>query len=266
MQDQEWKDYIKQRLKEKASPETIINELEKEGLTKQQILSLIQDQKKSPEKPAKKPKTKKFFLTAIAIIIILAIIVYGVMLYQKNQVLANFENYQDYRVTTPQQEDTTEQPFTKIFNNQEYLLTPKASYKTTIMIGGTKKYNDDAGFAEYDMVFLWGKLANPYFENHLQIDQRERQWFSEFTETGPYNCSYIAQHGANTHMIPANEQIRQQLEKITKKEIVSFEGLLVDAETTLGDTKKEWKTSLTRTDAGLESCEIFYVETIEILD
>jgi hypothetical protein len=131
------------------------------------------------------------------------------------------------------------------------------------MVANIKKYNDDAKYAPYDFVLLWGNLASSHYDKHLKIEQRDRFWYSTFEENGPFNCSHIAFHGANTHMVPANPDIEKQLANTKTKQIVYLEGKLINVEANINNANKEWKTSLSRGDGGEGSCEIFYVEKIK---
>ena len=71
----------------------------------------------------------------------------------------------------------------------------------------------------------------------------------------------IIAHSANTHVIPANDQIQKRLAHLRTGEVVRLTGTLVDANRDDG----AWlRTSLTRADSGAGACEVLLVETVDI--
>ncbi len=59
------------------------------------------------------------------------------------------------------------------------------------------------------------------------------------------------------HMIPADADVKRQLEQVRQGQVVHIEGFLVDASRADG---WHWKTSMTRDDTGAGACELIYVE------
>ena len=62
-------------------------------------------------------------------------------------------------------------------------------------------------------------------------------------------------------MIPASNGVAGRLKKIRRGDIVRIRGFLVDVD---HDSGFFWRTSLSRDDTGNGSCEILYVDWIEI--
>jgi hypothetical protein len=71
----------------------------------------------------------------------------------------------------------------------------------------------------------------------------------------------VISHSANTHLIPANEQVRSELRRLRVGEVVHLTGPLVDARR---DDGGSIHTSLTRLDSGPGACEVLLVETVEV--
>ena len=69
----------------------------------------------------------------------------------------------------------------------------------------------------------------------------------------------IMGHSGNMHIIPATEFINDVLQDIQEGQLVQLWGYLVDAR---GNDGFRWLTSLSRSDVGGGSCELFYVERI----
>ena len=78
-------------------------------------------------------------------------------------------------------------------------------------------------------------------------------------KTYPIPRQQIIEHSANMHMIPANDEVRNDLLAVRVGEIVHIEGYLVVATSEDGAI---WKTSLTRKDSGDGACELVWVENI----
>jgi len=62
-------------------------------------------------------------------------------------------------------------------------------------------------------------------------------------------------------MVPANSLVEKKLKKIRRGDIVNAQGFLIDVDHESGFL---WRTSMSRDDTGNGSCEIFYVEQLEI--
>ena len=72
--------------------------------------------------------------------------------------------------------------------------------------------------------------------------------------------SDVNRHSANNHLIPADGEIKKEISKIRKGDIVEITGYLVSLKATNpeGETY-DWNSSLTRTDTGNGACELIYV-------
>jgi len=71
----------------------------------------------------------------------------------------------------------------------------------------------------------------------------------------------IIGHSANTHIIPADVLIAQQLRGLRPGQTVTLSGDLVDG---LRDDGASIHTSLSRTDTGAGACEIMLLREIEV--
>ncbi|MEW5821457.1 MAG: hypothetical protein AB1782_14795 [Cyanobacteriota bacterium] len=148
--------------------------------------------------------------------------------------------------------------------NNTYTLTTLASYKLTAKVVSKKTYYWDwsAAVAPYDFALAWGKLVSSDSNNYIKYSQSNRWYYFRYSGDCPYSKNYIQTHSANTHMIPANDNIKKALGKINTNQIAYFEGYLVKLDGTNNGTKVWWNSSLKRTDTGDGSCELFYVNKI----
>jgi len=138
----------------------------------------------------------------------------------------------------------------------DYEFKPVAKYKASVMVAKKKAYSDPSPF---DFVFLWGDLAKPDYKDYLSLSQSGRKYFFRYQDS-PHSKSYIERHSVNTHMIPANSKVNSGLKSVRENQVVYFEGYLVDIHGPDG----VWKTSKTRSDTGMGSCEVFYVTKMMI--
>jgi len=86
----------------------------------------------------------------------------------------------------------------------------------------------------------------------------------KWREGSPVDHSYIISHSSNNHVIPVNENIYQAIKTIREKDRVVLKGWLVNLKGTYKGQTVTWNTSLSRTDTGNGSCELFYVSEVRI--
>jgi hypothetical protein len=172
--------------------------------------------------------------------------------------------------------DTTQDPIQKSIpsadgmiielKNIHFTLTPVAEYKLAGMVVGKKTYSDDweGEVSPIDLAMVWGKLAEPEHDSHITYRQSNRWYFYQFKAGSPFNNSFVISRSANNHIIPANENIHKALKMIGEKDMVVLEGVLVNMKGTYKGQTVTWNTSLSRTDTGNGSCELFYVTKVRI--
>ena len=110
-----------------------------------------------------------------------------------------------------------------------------------------------------DLALGWGAMSDPAVDRFIEWYQRGRWYFWQWDAGSPYRNEAIREHSANVHVIPATRNLRRALLALDEGEIVRLSGFLVDAAGPEGD---RWRSSLSRTDTGDQSCEVFYVEEL----
>jgi hypothetical protein len=165
-------------------------------------------------------------------------------------------------VTAPGQplQQSLERPASWV--KDDYTVTALASYQLTARILGKKSYrnSDNGDLAPYDLALGWAEMSDSSILNDLKISQSGR-WFYVYWKNPPIEPSRIMQNSANTHILPANDAIAQQVQDLRPDQIVFLKGHLVEVSKQDGFS---WRSSLTRGDTGNGSCEIFWVEDLEI--
>lgn len=150
--------------------------------------------------------------------------------------------------------------------NGTFTVTPMAEYKLAGIVVSKNSYSDDwdGKISPIDLGIAWGKLAEPESGRYITFSHSHRWYHYRWKEGSPFDTSYVIAHSANNHIIPANENIYRALKVLKKKDRVVLEGSLVNLKGTYRGRPVTWNTSLSRTDTGNGSCELFYVSKVRI--
>jgi hypothetical protein len=140
-------------------------------------------------------------------------------------------------------------------------LTTRAHFDITARVLSRKDYSGgaDARLIPTDLALGWGRMSDSDVLAKIDISQSGRFYYWHVKEF-PIPRREIETSSANMHMIPANEDVKRQLEQVRQGELVRITGFLVEARRADG---WRWKTSLTRDDTGAGACELIYVERID---
>lgn len=144
-----------------------------------------------------------------------------------------------------------------------YYIYPQAKYSLQALVLGKKNYamSRDGKISPVDLALGWQGMSNPLPLKSLTITQSGRFYFYRWKGAPPISPRDIKTSSANTHIIPANDRVRDALKKVKKGSVVSMTGYLVNVK---GDNGYHWNTSMTRHDTGDGACEIFYVQSLNI--
>jgi hypothetical protein len=140
-------------------------------------------------------------------------------------------------------------------------LMTRARFELTARVLSREDYRFDAGakLAPVDLALGWGRMSDSSVLASIEISQGNR-FYHWHVEHFPIPRREIETSSANMHMIPADNTVRSELERVRPGEVVHLEGFLVDASRPGG---WRWRTSMTRDDTGDGACELVYVESIE---
>ncbi len=150
-----------------------------------------------------------------------------------------------------------------------YTLHLRASYSVNALVRHVQGYDhwwhhDSMGsLVPYDAVLAWGPSSNPAQMRKVTIRQSGRYYTWHTGESiTPDRARMLSESMANTHLIPATEELRGELDLLEPGQLVRLEGYLVDVEGP--DKPRMWRTSLTRQDQGTGACEVMLVEGVTI--
>lgn len=144
----------------------------------------------------------------------------------------------------------------------KYRITPLASYVLKARILHRKKYRYDRGadLSPLDLAVGWGVMSDQSLLDGLSISQSMRWYYVRWGRAaGAVDETQIFNHSANVHIIPSDEGVRKKAFRVKAGDIVRMRGYLVQVE---GPDSFYWKSSLSRSDTGKGSCELFWLKDI----
>lgn len=144
------------------------------------------------------------------------------------------------------------------FTHGGYTITPLARYKITAVILSRERYRFDPGakLSPVDLALGWGPMSVASVINDLSISQSGRWYEYSYQNEPPLDPGAISTHSANTHCLPATEEISGKLLAVKRHQLVTLEGYLVEV---TGADGYRWRSSLSRDDTRGGSCEVLWV-------
>lgn len=153
------------------------------------------------------------------------------------------------------------QPLPAPFAHGDYTITPLARYTVTAVVLSRERYRLDPGaeLSPVDLALGWGPMSTAIVLNDLSISQSGRWYEYQWASEPPLNDDQIGTHSANTHCLPASDDVRRQLLAVKRHDLVTLDGYLVEVNGTGG---YRWHSSLSRTDTGGGACEVMWITQI----
>jgi len=178
--------------------------------------------------------------------------------------------YPEKVVTYPSGITAPDQPKqTKIIANKEWTLDEfkfkaLAEYhiKARVLSRNNFSVGKESEISPLDLALGWGPMSDQNVIDKIDISQSNR-WYRWKADVLPIPAREISLNSANVHIIPKDEAIEEKFDKVYKGSLIEMNGYLVEITTADG---WRWKSSLKRDDTAGGSCELFWVEELEILD
>jgi len=150
-----------------------------------------------------------------------------------------------------------------VFERKGRRFEARAEFTATARVILKERYRFDAmaGYSPVDLALGWGPLSDSAVLEQFSFSQSDRFYFWR-TAALPLPRETIVAHSANMHMIPSHPAIEHTLLRLRPGQVISFSGSLADVRDPDGRVAN---TSLTRSDAGAGSCEIVWVEALDLL-
>lgn len=140
----------------------------------------------------------------------------------------------------------------------------RATYSVQAYVMAVERYRWSAlsDVSPVDFALAWGPAATTSVQSSIAVTQRARWFYWRLPSlSGMPSLPSLMESMANTHMVPATLAIREQLLSLRPGASIQAFGYLVDLESDTPALRRA--TSLTRTDSGAGSCEIFLVTKIK---
>ena len=120
----------------------------------------------------------------------------------------------------------------------------------------------ESDLSPVDLALGWGNMSDERILSDIEISQSGR-FYRWQVDSFPIPRREIETHSANMHLIPANEAVKDEIEKVREGEIIEISGSLV--EVLSNNDGWRWTSSLTRTDTGSGACELILVDSFNIV-
>jgi hypothetical protein len=148
----------------------------------------------------------------------------------------------------------------------KFTLKLVATYRVAAMVVGRKTYSSGwtGKIIPLDLALAWGDLGQQDSLEYVTFSQRDRWYFFEYKPESPFSASFVSEHSANTHIIPATQNILEALKAVENTQKVVLEGFLVNLNGTYKGQQVWWNSSLSRKDSGDNSCELLYVQKARV--
>jgi hypothetical protein len=158
------------------------------------------------------------------------------------------------------------EPVVITVKKSSFTLIPMARYKLSGRVVSTESYSDgwESTLSPVDLAIVWGKPAEPSYDKYISYSHSGRWYFFKMKADSPLDTTYVANHSANNHIVPVNQNVSRAVQSVSKKDKVVLEGFLVNVRGVVKGKEVAWNTSLSRTDTGNGSCELFYVTKVRI--
>jgi hypothetical protein len=162
----------------------------------------------------------------------------------------------------PRQTATDRPPFAVETRRGSVRLLPRAAFEVAAVVVSRERYRLDpsAFLSPLDLALAWGDTANPEVRRRVRFYQGNRFCIWS-TRDSTLDLEKLSRQLANVHVIPATDNLRRALLGVGRGQEVRLAGLLVDAQ---GEDGFRWSTSLSREDTGAGSCEVLWVEELQV--
>lgn len=216
---------------------------------------------KKPFAPSEQPRSNRAFKICVFVLIVIVSIYYIC----KSGVGAEPKPDPEPSPGILVAKDPVQKPFTgsKVVKVKGYTLKLMTSFSIWARVLSVHDYTSDreAELSPVDFALGWGKMSDSDILEQMKITESGRWYFWHYEHKLPIDNTYIIQHSANMHMIPANDEVKEILKEVRKNDIINIRGYLVYI---TGEDNYHWNSSLTRKDTGNHSCEVVLVENIYI--
>jgi hypothetical protein len=152
----------------------------------------------------------------------------------------------------------------KAWQKGQRLIVPMAHFHLHARVLSTERYHFDhvADLSPIDLALGWGPMSDQQVLDQLEIGQGSRRFVVLPASKGPpLPLPVLMTSAANMHMLAANDEIKRKLFDLRRGNLIELDGYLVGVQE---NGQWTWVSSLSRTDTGDGSCEIVWVERLDV--
>ena len=148
----------------------------------------------------------------------------------------------------------------------DFTVTPLAGYVLRGIVVSEESYGWGwtGRLAPCDVAMVWGELAERDAWRRLAWSQGGRWYFWHWSGTQPFPNATVVRSSSNTHVVPADPNLRRAARSLGKGDIAELTGVLVRIEGRNGSKRVTWRSSLSRGDTGDGSCELLYLRRLRV--
>lgn len=173
----------------------------------------------------------------------------------------------DAVITIPEQGPLLEVPAPVGGGGRVKALATFSSQAVVLSRRNYAKHPDSDPLSEFsptDLAVAWGLAGRAAARRGIKVTQWSRRyvWRGTSRDVTEAMANVFRVSTANWHILPANEEVREQLEKVAVGNVISLDGDLVQVSFPTGFTARS---SLIRDDEGDGACEIIWVRALRIL-
>jgi hypothetical protein len=167
-------------------------------------------------------------------------------------------------ITAPDQPKQTNITQTMEWNLNEFGFKALADYqiKARVLSRNNFSVGKESEISPFDLALGWGPMSDQSIIDKIDISQSNR-WYRWKAEILPLPKREISLNSANVHIIPKDEIVEKNFDKVYKGSLIEMKGYLVEVTTSDG---WRWRSSLKRDDTAGGSCELFWVEDLDVFD
>jgi hypothetical protein len=146
----------------------------------------------------------------------------------------------------------------------EFTVEALAAYdiKARVLSRDNYSMGKESELSPFDLALGWGPMSDQSVIDKIDVSQRDR-WYFWHSDMLPIPSQEIYLNSANTHIIPEDENVEDEFDKVYKGSLIEMKGYLVKVTTAEG---WHWISSLRRDDTGGGACELFWVENLTVFD
>lgn len=146
----------------------------------------------------------------------------------------------------------------------DFQLTPLADFELEARVLSREDYSfgTESNLSPTDLALGWGRMSDSAVIDQLEIGQSARFYHYRWRDQPPIPPGEIVRSSANMHLIPADDAVARDLDRVRVGQVVSLRGRLIEARRADG---WHWRSSLTREDSGAGACELVLVDAISAL-